>query len=230
MMNMKSAGSRGWWKMGSAEKYCAPMSWIPGKNQPSRRMDFPGASVNKPTLLNAMTHLLTGARERQGPWSPGNEAARFSARALGATRAPSPPADAVSCRSDGTVRTKSMSRAAFFAILHHDGGPEHGMAREGQLGRGREDPDARGAAGDGRMDEHRLGEVDLARDRLKELDGNVVPVGEDGELVAGQRPIGEHVADHVAKWRHPGLPRSMSGYQADRNVRFTSAIRFSSRL
>src|SRR5436190_15824128 len=83
MMNMKSAGSRGWWKMGSAEKYCAPMSWIPGKNQPSRRMDFPGASVNKPTLLNAMTHLLTGARERRGPWSPGNEAARFSARALG---------------------------------------------------------------------------------------------------------------------------------------------------
>ncbi len=53
-----------------------------------------------------------------------------------------------------------------------------------------------------RQHEHRLGEVHLARELLHRVGLDVTPVGEDGELVARQRRVGEDVRDDVAKRRH----------------------------
>ena len=50
----------------------------------------------------------------------------------------------------------------------------------------------------GWVDEHRLGEVHLARELLEPLLGQRPRVGEDGELVPGQRRVGEDVRDDVA--------------------------------
>ena len=54
-----------------------------------------------------------------------------------------------------------------------------------------------------RVDEDRLGEVHLLRKRLQLLLGDLTRVREDGELVPGQRPVGEDVRDDVAEGRHP---------------------------
>src|SRR2546423_9556538 len=53
----------------------------------------------------------------------------------------------------------------------------------------------------GRQDEDRLGEVHLLRELLHQLLVDVPPVGEHGELVAGERLVGEDVGDDVAKGR-----------------------------
>src|SRR5215470_82292 len=76
------------------------------------------------------------------------------------------------------------------------------MAREWQLVERCEDPDACVAAGGGRVHEHGLRIVHLPRDGLQELVGDEARVGEDGELVAGQRRVGEDVGDHVTEFHH----------------------------
>ena len=50
-----------------------------------------------------------------------------------------------------------------------------------------------------RIDERRLGEVHLPREPLELVLGNPARVGEDRELVAGERLIREDVADDVAE-------------------------------
>ena len=84
----------------------------------------------------------------------------------------------------------------------HEGGPEDWMAGEGQLVHGREDADPRVAARLGRVDVDRLGEVQLAGERLQGLFGELARVGEDGEAVALERRVREDVREYVAKGRH----------------------------
>jgi hypothetical protein len=76
------------------------------------------------------------------------------------------------------------------------------MAREGQLGLRREDPDPGVSLTLGLVDEHRLGEVHLPRDRLELVLGDLARVREHGHLVALERRIGEHVRDHVPEPAH----------------------------
>ncbi len=81
--------------------------------------------------------------------------------------------------------------------------PSVGMPGERHLDARREDPDLRvGVLGRRRVDEDRLREVHLAREPLERLLGELARVGEDGELVARERRVGEDVADDVAEGRH----------------------------
>src|SRR4029077_7053630 len=80
---------------------------------------------------------------------------------------------------------------------------ERRMAGKRQLDLGREDPDAHVRILDGgREDEDGLREIHLARQARHRLLVQVASVGEDGELVAGQRRIREDVGDHIAERRH----------------------------
>ena len=87
---------------------------------------------------------------------------------------------------------------------------ERRMPGERQLRRRREDADPRMAVRLRRQDEDRLGVVHLARQRLHQLVVDLAPIGEHGELVAGQRRVGEDVDDDVAKRQrhelHPATP------------------------
>ena len=90
----------------------------------------------------------------------------------------------------------------------HERGAEHGMPRERQLERRREDADPHvGVGRRRRQHEDGLGEVHLARERLHVLARQVARVREDGELVAGQRRVGEDVGDDVAEAAHDAHPR-----------------------
>ena len=77
------------------------------------------------------------------------------------------------------------------------------MAGERELDGRREDPDAHvGVVVRRREDEHRFGQVRLLRERLHRQLVEVARVGEHGELVAGERHVGEDVADDVAEAAH----------------------------
>ena len=84
----------------------------------------------------------------------------------------------------------------------HERGAECRMAGERDLGHRREDPHARVAAGLGRVHEDGLGELQLPRERLQQLFGEVARIREHGELVALERRVREDVADDVAMSRH----------------------------
>ncbi len=68
----------------------------------------------------------------------------------------------------------------------HERRAEHGMAGEGKLGLGREDPQAHVAVAVGRIDEDRLRERHLAGEVLQVVLGDPARVREHRELVAGQ--------------------------------------------
>ena len=56
------------------------------------------------------------------------------------------------------------------ALAEHERGPEHRVARERELDRGREDPDAGvGGVAVGREHEHGLGQIELARRALHQV-------------------------------------------------------------
>ena len=84
----------------------------------------------------------------------------------------------------------------------HPGGAQTRMPGERKLGLGREDADPDGAALLRRQHEGRLGEPDLERKRLHGLLVDLPRVGEDGELVSLERPVGEDVGDDVAQAGH----------------------------
>ena len=71
------------------------------------------------------------------------------------------------------------------------------MPGERQLEPRREDPDPRVAAGLGRDEEDRLGDVQLAGDALHLLAGERLPIREHAELVPLERGVGEDVEDVV---------------------------------
>ena len=71
---------------------------------------------------------------------------------------------------------------------HH--GTDRGVAREGQLAPGREDPEPCRVDGVARrQDEHGLGQVEFARDRLHAVRVEPVGIEHDGERIARQRPF-----------------------------------------
>ena len=76
------------------------------------------------------------------------------------------------------------------------------MSGEGQLPDRREDAHPRVPVSLGGEDEGGLGEVDLARELLHQLLGQAPRIREHGQLVSGQRPVREHVADDVAVALH----------------------------
>jgi len=77
------------------------------------------------------------------------------------------------------------------------------MAGERQLASRREDADADVRFGClGREHVNGLAEADLARERLQGLFGDLAGVGEDRELVARQRHVGEDVGEDEAKGGH----------------------------
>ena len=87
------------------------------------------------------------------------------------------------------------------------------MAREGHLVTGVEDPDPRLSALLRRKDERGLREADLERERLHEPHIELPCVGEHGELVAGERRVGEDIDDDVAQGRHRvTLPRCIEAH------------------
>src|SRR5581483_3991488 len=74
--------------------------------------------------------------------------------------------------------------------------PDRRVAGHRQLAIGREDADSHVAPGArGRHHEGRLGEVELARDRLHQRRVEAAGVEHDRQLVAGQRAVGEDVED-----------------------------------
>src|SRR5262245_1496016 len=79
------------------------------------------------------------------------------------------------------------------------------MTGEGKLEAGGEDPDAGIAGRRRRIDEDRLGQVELAGDGLEEVDGKAPRIGEDGEGVAAEGTIGEDVTGHVTEGHRPRL-------------------------
>ena len=82
------------------------------------------------------------------------------------------------------------------------------MARERQLSRRGEDPDPDvGVVARRRQHEDGLGEVRLLRERLHRQLVEIAGVREDGELVPGERHVGEDVAHHVAEAAHESKPR-----------------------
>jgi hypothetical protein len=76
------------------------------------------------------------------------------------------------------------------------------MPGEGELAHRREDPHASVPVALCAVDEHGLREVHLAGERLEQLLRDLARIREDGELVAGQRAVGEDVGDDVAHGRH----------------------------
>ena len=85
------------------------------------------------------------------------------------------------------------------------------VAGEGQLPPGREDAQRGAVAGIlGRADEHRLGEVELARDRLHAAIIEALGIEHHGELVAGERLAREHI-ERVEAAGHGGPFGSAGG-------------------
>jgi hypothetical protein len=85
-------------------------------------------------------------------------------------------------------------------------GPDGRVAGERQLPRRGENANAGAVRGLGRREhEHRLGVVELARDRLHRRRVERFGVEHDGERIAGKAPVGEHVERGEAP-AHESLP------------------------
>ena len=76
------------------------------------------------------------------------------------------------------------------------------MACKRELNPRREDSDPRMTSCFWWQDEDRLGEVHLAGELSHRLVVDITPVREDGELVPGERNVGEDVRDDVTQSGH----------------------------
>ena len=93
-------------------------------------------------------------------------------------------------------------------LSQKDGGAERRMAGEGQLPAGRENANARRVTGAGRRQhEHRLREIELARNRLHFRAAQPVRSEHDGERIAAERPLCENVKDVIGKRHCAPSPR-----------------------
>jgi hypothetical protein len=97
-------------------------------------------------------------------------------------------------RTDALLQHDLAARPAAVAQAEQHRRPDGGMAGKGQLPRRREDAQPRPVIRiGGGEDEHRLGMVELASDRLHHLRLEPSGVEHHGERVAGEAPIGEHI-------------------------------------
>ena len=101
-------------------------------------------------------------------------------------------------------KTSAPDSAALERLRERPCGPQHRMTGELHLVIGVEDAHASRASLLGWQHESRLGEADLERERLHGLGSDAAGIGEDRELVAGERGIGEDVDDEEAVRRHRG--------------------------
>ena len=197
--------------------------------RPSRAKQFTPASANRASAAEVRRergHLArpSRARRRRGPGRgrttrPAAPSARPRATASSSSaaveRLPATGSAAPSSRngsaapsrssSTGTTPAPVSSRSTIFCSgpPSTNAAPSVGWPGERQLARGREDPDPDvGVLRLRREHEHRLGEVHLLRERLHRQRVEIARVGEDGELVARERRVGEDVGDDVAEAAH----------------------------
>jgi len=99
------------------------------------------------------------------------------------------------------IRARGLHRQARAAVAFGEGdrGAEGRVPGERKLVDRREDPHPHVSSSGGRQHECRLGQVHLAGDALHALGGEPGGVEEDGDRVALQRRVGEHVGDHVVQ-------------------------------
>ena len=155
-----------------------------------------------------LSYSSTGSSERSTPSAASSSAERSNGSTVGTgctIRPKTMPPD--SSRSsvnghDADVRLE-RDRLELQRRGEDEGRAERRVTGERELGGRREDPNPRVPALAGRQDVHRLREPDLERERaacvtLVELAG----VGEDRELVARERGVGEDVGDDVTKRAH----------------------------
>jgi hypothetical protein len=82
------------------------------------------------------------------------------------------------------------------------------MPGEAELQQRGEDANPRVASLLGGIDEDSLGEVQLAGQGLQLRLWDLARVREDGQLIAGERPVGEDVGDDKAEGRHAATVRA----------------------
>ena len=109
--------------------------------------------------------------------------------------------------SSTTTRRSSLAQQVGRAQMgEQDRGADGRMAGEGQFAAGREDAQPRGVDGIARRQhEDRLRQVEFARDRLHARRVEPVAIEHDGERVAGEGDVGEHV-ERVIGAAHGRLP------------------------
>jgi hypothetical protein len=87
------------------------------------------------------------------------------------------------------------------------------VAGEGQLDEWREDPHPGVPTALGRKHERRLRQIHLARQRLHGHDVQPAAIGEHGQWIARQRPLGKYITQRIAEVLHAlvlrrGVPAS----------------------
>ena len=102
------------------------------------------------------------------------------------------------------ARRLQLDHAELERRAEHERRAERGMPGEPHLDLRVEDPDPDGAAALGRQDEDGLGEADLEREPLHRLGVQPARIGEDRELVARQRCVGEDVGRRRSGTRSHG--------------------------
>ena len=107
---------------------------------------------------------------------------------------------------DDAVARLERDHAQLQRRAEDERGAEARVPGERNLVPRREDADADGAAFARRQHEDGLGEPELERQLLHRQLVEVARVGEDGELVARERPVGEDVGEDVAKRTHRSQP------------------------
>jgi hypothetical protein len=107
----------------------------------------------------------------------------------------------------GNRRTKPTNSGSAAGVQPRVAAPQRRVSCEGQLPLQREDADPVIGFRRRRGEEERgLREVEPARDPLHRLGGEIVGVEDDGEGVAGERRLGEHV-DQLEAPVHGRPPR-----------------------
>jgi hypothetical protein len=108
-----------------------------------------------------------------------------------------------------------VSRRTIWAA-EHEGAAQRGVPRERHLDARCEDANPGVTAALRREHEHALGQVHLAREQLHRLGVEAAGVGEHCQRVAGERLVGEDVAQHVLQHSHAGrLPRQAADVHRD---------------
>ena len=159
----------------------------------ARRCRTAPRAPREPARRRARGSSASGVRIRldgRAPAAPCDRTRSRPTRRARARRArcPRPVSSSTTPRWSGAPRTHAVPRT---------GCPANGSSVRGVKIRTRTRP-----ALFRRKHERRLREPDLERERLHGLDVELARIGENGELIPLERPVGEHVDDDVAKAGH----------------------------